>query len=576
MSTGGAGAATEFGWSVATSCDGRYVLIGSANDPSAVYLYRAAYNDRDTAATNDTVAPSPSPTLYRTFHNPQKDKIRMSQYGVSVTMNVNGQRILIGDPGLDRAYLYDDRGHLLHTFKPTDDDGSELDAMFGGSLSINDDGTVVVIGAQDAYYDGGPFDTEIGAAGAVYVYEFADGRQKWDHLSNSPLYKPVVDFDPTGPQTNDNFGTSVKVSSDGKTLLVGAINVNNQQGAVYLYQITNGNTTTTTSSSSSGGGTTTKMDSNNNNENINIPRSTVSAVEYAHTFVSPQIHNHASQQRTKWFGWAVDMTDRYVYIGSAGDSIDRIDNAGAVFVFSLTERNLYRYVTTILPPVPTADARFGAAISVTGNRMLIASYGDGTAYWYDRASSATTSEDEDAHSGDNTNNNNDRFYASLKQKIPVPTIIATTGSSRFFGASVALSRNGQVGIIGVPRALGKSGYMTTGTAFGLCLPPPPEQLDGIHDGDWPYTNYSCPTLDLPLVSWTSPAFWFSWDSTSGKVVALVGTVALCLCIVFGGKKRHDQRPDRRHRTHRFELLSTSPSDEYDIELRVIQEETGIL
>jgi hypothetical protein len=168
-------------------------------------------------------------------------------------------------------------------------------------------------------------------------------------------------------------------------------------------------------------------------------------------------------------------------------------------------------------------------------------------------------EQDDNKDEEHDNNSND-FYVFLKQRIPVPTLIATASTTRFYGASVALSRNGEVGIVGVPRALGKSGFMTTGTAFGLCLPPPPEL-----NGDMLRVNYTCPNLELPSVSWESAAFWFSWDSMSGKLLALAATVALCLFILFYDNKRTDRtgrRRDSNRSNHRFELLSNSPSDDY--------------
>jgi len=162
----------------------------------------------------------------------------------------------------------------------------------------------------------------------------------------------------------------------------------------------------------------------------------------------------------------------------------------------------------------------------------------------------------------------------LKQKVPVPTVTATT-SSRFYGASVALSRNGETGIVGVPRALGKSGFMTTGMAFRLCLPQPLSTSDDDLGDAGSILNYTCPNLDLPHLSWTSSAFWFSWDSWSGKLLALVATIALCLCILFyeHNQRRPGQQDRRRQERHRFERVPDNDDYEYDnIELRVIQEE----
>jgi FG-GAP repeat len=496
----GASGAAEFGWSVAVNCDGSQVLVGSANDPSAVYMFDQ-YGE-----------------IVRTFHNPrgshaEHDGVK-SQFGFAVQMNVNGQRILIGDPAFQAVYMYDDRGHLMHTFEVPN---TETDTMFGADLAISDDVSVVAIGAQlDGKMESG--------AGAVYLF-YDDLIQHSEYHDNHwVMAEPIVNT--RDPVSNGGFGVSVALSPDGSRLLVGAWNERESQGAAHLYQISSPSVNETI------------------NEENGMPATR--AVEYLCTFKSP------NPAIAKWFGWAVDLTGRYAIVGARGEEQNHKKNAGAVYVFSLQQEDegiALTVIDTIHQPMPVESEQFGAAVSAAGDRLLVASYNDGTAYWYESTTTYVAAAQ--------TN----KTYFALREKIPVPTLVATSAS--FSGTAVALSRNGRAGVVGVPRALGRTGYMTAGSAFGVCLPKPEVSTS---------FNYTCPDLDLPSVSWKDvKAFWFSWDSDSGKILALMGTLILCGFILFYRSKHQQQQ-----RRHVFERLSTEAGHEYELELHVIQEESEVL
>jgi hypothetical protein len=430
-----------------------------------------------------------------------------SQFGLAVAMNVNGQRILIGDPALQTVYLYDHRGHLLHTFQDPDyEKGGFLETMFGFSLAMSDDGRVIAIGAPGSY----SYDNHV-AAGVVYLYhqQSDDNPTKW--IKSDPIYKPG---DVHG---NENFGNSIALSADGSILLIGAWQDSANTGAAYLFRMAQ------------------------QSENVLLP-------ELRHAFLSPQ------DSIASAFGWAVDLTDEFAFIGAKGANRDHKEDAGAVYVYDLLvaeeqTEEAYPLIETIAQTMPGKNVEFGGAVSAAGNRLLVASYGRGTAYWYERETVYV--EAQKSH----------RTYFVMKQEISIPSI-TSAGSSHIFGAAVALSRDGTKGVLGVPRALGKSGYVTSGTAMGLCLPERNDN-DGVH--------YTCPALQLPSVSWTSKSFWFSWDSDSGKILAFVGTILVCLFILFYGTKRQ-----RNQRRHRFQLVSAQAVNEYEMELRVIREDTEFL
>jgi hypothetical protein len=503
----GVSSAAEFGWAVAVNCDGSQVLVGSANDPSAVYMFD--HNGE----------------ILRAYHNPHGTNAEhagvSSRFGFAIKMNFNGKRILIGDPAFNVVYLYDDRGHLMNTFEPFEPfvpPHADVEAMFGAALAINDDATIVAIGAQSQK------DITQVPSGAVYLFHQLDG-EKWSLATIiSNQWTPVA---------NGGFGVSLALSPDGSLLLIGAWNERETQGAAYLYRINQEPTIEFN-------------DGANDDEEHQLHSQ---AASHSYTFTSP------NPSTAKWFGWTVDLTDQYAIIGARGEKQNHKKDAGAVHIFSLTENDTetessYMYLDSITQPLPVESEQFGAAVSAAGNRILVASYSDGTAYWYESATTYT----EAAQSN--------KTFFTLKEKIPVPTLIPSTTS--FSGAAVALSRNGRVGVVGIPRALGRNGYMTTGSVLTLCLPEPEED-----NADF----YTCPDLDLPAVSWTDvKAFWFSWDSNSGKILAFIGTMLLCLLILFYGSKHHQQR----RRRYVFHQISTEATQENDIELRAIQEESEFL
>jgi len=108
-----------------------------------------------------------------------------------------------------------------HTQLGIDIDGAEAGDQFGNSVSLSGDGTVMAIGAK--YH---------GDGGHVRVYEHSNGS--WIQVG--------ADIDAEG--SNDLFGYSVSLSSDGTVLAIGAMSndgiAGNNSGHVRLYE-RNGN-----------------------------------------------------------------------------------------------------------------------------------------------------------------------------------------------------------------------------------------------------------------------------------------------------------------------------------------------
>ncbi len=143
-------------------------------------------------------------------------------FGKSVA--IDGDTLLVGayrdDNYQGSAYLFkrnrggsDNWGQVK---KFTADDGAP-DDWFGWSVAI--DGDTIIIGAQGD-------DDKTYNAGAAYLFERnQDGPDNWGQVKK---------FTASDWAADDNFGVSVTISGD--TIIIGAFNDDNDQGAVYLFE----------------------------------------------------------------------------------------------------------------------------------------------------------------------------------------------------------------------------------------------------------------------------------------------------------------------------------------------------
>jgi hypothetical protein len=83
--------------------------------------------------------------------------------------------------------------------------------QFGGAVSLSGDGNLLAIGATEEDSAGGQADNSAASAGAVYV--FARSGNTW----SQQRYVKASNID-----AGDRFGTSLSISADGSTLVVGA------------------------------------------------------------------------------------------------------------------------------------------------------------------------------------------------------------------------------------------------------------------------------------------------------------------------------------------------------------------
>ncbi|MGK7933817.1 MAG: FG-GAP repeat protein [Microcystaceae cyanobacterium] len=300
-----------FGSSV--SLDNHRALVGSpfvtegSNDIGSAYLFDTTTGD----------------LLYKlTSPNAEVG----DQFGVSISLSLSDNRILVGSPGNDvlgtnsgLAFLFDaTTGDLIQDLKI--DDSAAFD-RFGDAVSLSDNRALV----------GRPGDDDNGnGSGSAFLFDATMG----DFLQKLTA--------PDGA-AGDQFGVSVSLS--GNRALVGSIfddDNGDGSGSAYLFDATMG--------------------------------------DFLRKLTAP---DGAASDR---FGTSVSLDGNIALVGSPFDD-DNASNSGSAYLFDVTTGNLLQKLTA---PDSAADDRFGTSVSLDGNIALVGSIFDddngnesGSAYLFD-------------------------------------------------------------------------------------------------------------------------------------------------------------------------------------------------
>ena len=168
-------------------------------------------------------------------------------FGLSLSLNDNGNTLAVSAPNEDSSstginsvpnnnttntgavYVFQFNPSGVWTqqayIKASNPDEEDV---FGGSVSLSKDGSALVVGATNE--DGSSTGVAVidnnarPNAGAAYMFEFRNGQ--WEQQA---YIKSI------SPDDDDLFGSSVSISNSGNTIAVGAENVGNTEGQVYLY-----------------------------------------------------------------------------------------------------------------------------------------------------------------------------------------------------------------------------------------------------------------------------------------------------------------------------------------------------
>lgn len=302
-------------------------------------------------------------------------------FGYSVAMSDNGNTIIIGaieddDKATNSGAAYwlrtTDNGATWMTSKFVAYDGTNY-AEFGNAASISADGNTVIVGAMQDRENG--FDS-----GSAYWFRTTDNGTNW--ITNKFIIPDGVAY--------DNFGSSVAMSDDGNTVVIGAAG-DDFKGSAYWLRTTDNGTNWTTNK----------------------------LVAY-------------DGEAYDYFGYSVAISDdgNTAIVGAHNDE-DNGNNSGSAYWFRTTDGT--NWITNkIIAYDGTNDDVFGCSVGISadGNTIIVGACWDddalGAAYWLHT-------------SDDGTSWTTNKF---------TPTSTEIHGH---FGASVAISDDGNTVIIGTPR-----------------------------------------------------------------------------------------------------------------------------
>ena len=210
-----------FGAGLALSGDAAILVVGAPNtlvnstaQVGLAYVY---------LRSNGGFGASPSSVIE------DPELLQGDQFGASVAVSGDGSVLLMsatgGDSGAARVYVYNRYGGApLAILEDPDTHGD----CFGQSLAVSADGSTALVGANCASVNG------IQWAGKAYLYTRNNGI--WSPRPAATLTEPA-------PATEDFFGISVALSQDGTTALIGSNDFNSVDplGRAYVYAIRAGN-----------------------------------------------------------------------------------------------------------------------------------------------------------------------------------------------------------------------------------------------------------------------------------------------------------------------------------------------
>jgi len=210
-----------FGNSVALSDNGTTALVGADNkmiggntNQGAAYVYTLAGGTWSQAAELTAADGAVSDNFGRS--------VALSSTGATALVGAYGKAV-----GQGAAYVYTLAGGTWSQAAELTASNGAVDDYFGISVALSSTGATALVGAFYKTVGGN------GQQGAAYVYTFTGGT--WSQAaeltaSNGAIY--------------DYFGISVALSSTGATALVGAygktVGSNTNQGAAYVYTLSGG------------------------------------------------------------------------------------------------------------------------------------------------------------------------------------------------------------------------------------------------------------------------------------------------------------------------------------------------
>ena len=353
----------QLGASVAISDDGRIIVLGALNSKTGSVVTGAAYVYEKTGDTYTWIQKLTA-----------SDGAESDYFGRSVAISGNGDTIIIGAYGVDTdngansgsAYVFKHIGSSYSQVqKLTASDGVSGDC-FGYSVAISSDGSTIVTGS---YRD----DDKGSDSGSAYVFKY-----------NGSNYTQVQKLTASDGVSDDFFGFSVAISSDGSTIVIGSHaddDKGTDSGSAYVFKYNGSNYTQVQKLTASDGAT---GDQFGRPVAISSDGSTIIISSVfkgdrsgsAYVFKYDGSGYNQMQKLTASDGASGDSFGWSVAISSDGStivtgSVFKGDRSGSVYVFKY-DGQLYQEVKKLTGNKYLPNGYFGYSVAIASNTQQIA------------------------------------------------------------------------------------------------------------------------------------------------------------------------------------------------------------
>jgi len=367
-----------------------------------------------------------------------------AEFGCSVSIDIKGSTAIVGawrDDSIGyrsgSAYIYQFDGNDWIETKLIASDGEPYDT-FGDCVSISGNGTAAIVGSMQ--------DDNGSNSGSAYIYRF-DGDNWIEHKLTA-----------SDGASYDSFGSSVSISGDGNTALVGAPEDDTFIGSAYIYQF-NGSSWIETKLLASDSaqvphfGNSVSISSDGFTAVVGASRhSSGAGAAYIYSLVNNKwqetILTASDGEEDAQFGYSVSISsDGSTAIVGAKSDDDTGFRSGSAYIYEHIDG--YWQETKLLASDAEDSAQFGNSVSISsdGTTAIVGAKNDnigddviGAAYIYEF-----------------------RNGKWLENKLS----ISNGNANDFFGESVAISGNSNKAIVG---AYGEDKYSGSAYIYDYRIP----------------------------------------------------------------------------------------------------------
>jgi hypothetical protein len=242
---------------------------------------------------------------------------------------------------------------LAQTLTGISNDGSSLNREFGQSLTMNKDGTILIIGAP------GADKTEQADAGKIYYY-------KWNVDGSTNTYTLQQTIEAPDTQVNMRFGSSLDINDSGTRIVIGAEKFSNSREHKF----------------DAGETTFDLQDTRFVDENIGSGGA-YTATMYNTEFVIDDRLITTSVSPGDDFGRGICIIDQSVLVGApeddgnlSSDGSSIVSNDGTVTCFDLTTDNTYAWKQIAYETALIDDNKLGQVFDFNKDSKQILNYFD--------------------------------------------------------------------------------------------------------------------------------------------------------------------------------------------------------